>query len=82
MLRRDPGRKLSKRRATFCRFLVCGCGAAFMAVAGFGLLSHGPLAAIMIVFGVIGLVIVCSGALVSDRACNAIAEAITRDYES
>ncbi len=78
----DPTKKPSKRQLTLRRVFVCGCGAAFLGVAAFGLLSPAPLRALMIVFAVIGLVLICCGALATDKTCGNIAEAICRDYEN
>ena len=74
--------KRSKRRLTFFRLLVCGIGVATTAVAAYALLTRTSPMPLMIVLGVIGLVLACAGVLTSDKTCERIAEAITRDYES
>jgi hypothetical protein len=79
---RHDSEKKPKRRITFFRFLVCGVGLAFTGVGVFILLTHVPMTALAIVFGLIGLVLLFAGALASNKACEQIADAITQDYES
>jgi hypothetical protein len=74
--------KKSKRRLTFFRLLVCGTGVAATAVAAYALLTRTSPMPLMIVLGAIGLVLTSAGALTSDKTCERMAEAITRDYES
>jgi uncharacterized membrane protein HdeD (DUF308 family) len=79
MLRHDSEKKRAKRRITFCRLFVGGAGVASICVAVFGLLVPTPITGVMIVAGLIGLVLVCSGVLSSDKVCERIADAISRD---
>jgi hypothetical protein len=74
-------KKPTKWRLTFFRFFVCGVGVAFTGVGVFGL-THALMTALSIVLGLIGLVLVCSGVLASNKTCEQIAEAITRDLET
>jgi hypothetical protein len=80
--RHDSEKKPVKRRITFFRLFVCGVGAAFTGVGVFILLAHVPMTALAIVFGLIGLVLLFSAALASNKTCEQVAEAITHDYES
>jgi len=79
MVRDGSEKNPRKRRMTFFRLFVCGAGLASIGVAVFGLLVHAPLPGVMIVIGLVGLVLVSSGVLASDKVCERIAEAISRD---
>lgn len=78
----DSNNKPPRRRLTFVRLLVCGVGVAATAVAAYALLTRTSPMPLMIVLGVIGLALACAGAFTSDKTCERIADAITRDYES
>jgi hypothetical protein len=79
---RHDSEKKPKRRITFSRLLICGVGVAFTGVGLFILLNHILMTALAIVFGLIGLALLFAGALASNKTCEQIADAITRDYES
>ena len=81
MSERHPEKKPEKRLLSFYRLVVCGCGLVVAGLAIFGLLLHGPLNGVLVIVGLIGLVLLCCGALTSDKTCQDIAEVISRFYD-
>lgn len=78
MPQHDLEKKPAKRRITFFRLLVLGCGLVLVGLAIFGLLLHGPLPAMLVIVGLAGLALVCSALLASDDTCEKIAWEINR----